>query len=277
MANQPSNPNYSSDALDQLDEQQAAIDADLERILFLVAENTSSLTNARAREYLLNGVGRRLRILRRGINNVFRLFPPSAVEPIETDYLDDALISLHAFVINLYGLLDNLAWAFVWRHGLEKVVPRRQVGMFAEQTQRHLPDPLRTYFGSPKMTRWHNEYLKGYRDALAHRIPLYIPPANYSPNDAKRHEAIERERLDAIRAREWQKVEALREEQDRLGTPSAIFVHSFIGDDRSQPLHLHPQMISDAVTVIEACEVFFRHWNSSSVPGEATPGVASGR
>src|ERR1041385_4900440 len=141
MANQPGNPNYSNDALDQLDKQQAAIDAGLERILFLVAENALSLTNARAREYLLNGVGRRLRILRRGINNVFRLFPPSALEPIATDDLDDALISLHAFVINLYGLLDNLAWAFVWRHGLERVVPRRQVGMFAERTQRHLPDP----------------------------------------------------------------------------------------------------------------------------------------
>jgi hypothetical protein len=92
----------------------------------------------------MNGVARRLGILRRGLHNVFSLFPPSAVRPIDTDNLHDAQISLHAFVINSYGLFDNLAWAFVWRHGLEATINRRQVSMFSEGIKQYLPQALRS-------------------------------------------------------------------------------------------------------------------------------------
>jgi hypothetical protein len=71
------------------------------------------VTDQRAKEYLVDGVGRRLRILRRGLHNVYNLFSPAAVRPIDPENLDDVQISLHAFVINLYGLFDNLAWAFI--------------------------------------------------------------------------------------------------------------------------------------------------------------------
>jgi hypothetical protein len=33
--------------------------------------------------------------------------------------LADVQINLHAFVMNLYGIYDNWAWAYVLRHDLE--------------------------------------------------------------------------------------------------------------------------------------------------------------
>jgi hypothetical protein len=166
---------YSAAGVAMLIQGHAEVDADLEQLLMALAENVERATIPRSREFLLNGVARRVRILRRSLHNVFSLFPPSAVKPIDSDDLDDAQISLHAFVINLYGLFDNLAWAFVWRHGLKDRIDRRQVGMFSECTKRHLPYGLRSYFSSPVIANWSTQYLKNYRDALAHRIPLYIP------------------------------------------------------------------------------------------------------
>ena len=154
--------------------------------------------------------------------------------------VDDSQISLHAFVINLYGLFDNLAWAFVWRHRLEKTIDRRQVGMFSEGTKRYLPHELRSYVNSPTMENWSTQYLKNYRDALAHRIPLYIPPASYSDADAERFEAINHEELECIRAHDWDRVNALRAEEHELGTACPMFVHSFSDSEGGRPVFLSP-------------------------------------
>jgi hypothetical protein len=76
-------------------------------------------------EYLRSGVGRRLRVLERTLSNMFELIPVSAVEPVDSDDLDNAQINLHAFIMNLYGLFDNLAWAFVLHHDLSSQVGNR--------------------------------------------------------------------------------------------------------------------------------------------------------
>ena len=125
-----------------------------------LAECAANLINARAKEILLQSVGRRLGILRRALHHVVVLFPPSGVKPIDRDSLDDAQISFHAFVINLYGLIDNLARAFVWRDGLENSVDRKQVGTFSHATKRCWPDALREYVESPTTVKWVTEYLK---------------------------------------------------------------------------------------------------------------------
>ena len=111
------------------------------------------------------------------------------------------------------------------------------------------------------MVNWFTQYLKNYRDALAHRIPLYIPPASYTEADAKRLAAINREELECIRAHDWERLNALQAEQHELGTACALFMHSFDDSERSTPLHLHPQMLADAKTVIEACTVYLAHWH----------------
>jgi hypothetical protein len=55
-------------------------------------------------------------------------------------------INLHAFVINLSGVFDNWAWAFIHRHDLlRNVGGKTNVGMFKEATQRLLPAALSDY------------------------------------------------------------------------------------------------------------------------------------
>ena len=171
------------------------------------------------------------------------------------DSLTDVQIQLHAFVINLYGLLDNLAWAFVIRHDLEAVIGGRQkVGLFIPSTHAHFSPAVRNLILSVDLQRWYSEYLKNYRDALAHRIPLYVPPAVFTPGDGERYQQLELEIAESLQHHEWDRLDEKRREQDALGSVCLTFVHSYSSDEGGRHVYLHPQLISDVHTVVQVCQ-----------------------
>src|SRR3569832_2387200 len=68
-----------------------------------------NLKSPRAKEYLEHGVCRWFSVLERSIERIYEIFPPDRKEKLTRDELSDVQIYLHAFVINLFGILDNLA------------------------------------------------------------------------------------------------------------------------------------------------------------------------
>ncbi|MEP6504071.1 MAG: hypothetical protein ABJD97_12115 [Betaproteobacteria bacterium] len=246
-------------------------DHELERVkdalddTLLACVRSAQAANPSSAEYLSHGVGRRIKTMKRCISNVFALLPPSATKPARGFNVEDAQISLQAFVMNVYGVFDNLAWAFVLRHSLEKVVGGRKcIGMFLSSTQCQLPKPLRDYFTLPSTTQWHADYLKSYRDSLAHRIPPYIPPSAFTPDEGREYQRLEGEGLDLLQAGKLDDHDEVRRRQSELGSACFMFIHSYIDKESSRPAYLHPQMICDALTVIEACDVFFKHWHDQA-------------
>lgn len=218
--------------------------------------------NERAVEYLRHGVGRRLDILRKGMEQIFALFPPSQERPLPRETLAAVQLYLHAFVINVAGVLDNWAWAFVFRHALlDAIGDRRNVDLFKRATQRFLPATLREYLISTEIERWQAEYLSGYRDALAHRIPLYIPPAAFSEEDSSRYERLEKEKAVRIKNHDWDRLDAIWAEQQAIGTASPVFMQSFSPEEGARPVFLHPQVLTDGVTVVEIGKRFYASWH----------------
>jgi hypothetical protein len=237
--------------------------AELDASFLEVVRAGHSTPDQQVREYLLHGVGRRLGVLRECLAAVFATFEPARTAPLSQVELYEVQINLHAFVINLSGLFDNLAWAFVLRHSLvEKVGGRKRVGMFLASTQKVLPAVLREYVTSPTMVTWHGEYLKAYRDSLAHRIPLYIPPATFTPQDQQRYVELDEQERTCILAHEWEQVEQVRNEKLGLGKACPLFVILIGENSESRPNYLHPQMLCDAKTVLEFCPLFLKHWHA---------------
>jgi hypothetical protein len=78
----------------------------------------SKLTKERTAEYLMQGVGRRLKILIKCIHNFFRIYPIEKTDKLLREDLTDLDINLHAFFVNISGILDNLAWVFVYENDL---------------------------------------------------------------------------------------------------------------------------------------------------------------
>jgi len=118
---------------------------------------------ADAAEYLRFGVGRRLSAIKHCLNTVFDLFPPREAKPLRSEQLIVVQISLQAFVINLSGIFDNFAWAFVLRHGLQlkeladkRGAPDRQkIGIFNPATQTFLPAELLAWANDAQTKTWH--------------------------------------------------------------------------------------------------------------------------
>lgn len=242
----------------------SGLDQSLIRVLYEVIPR---LKNERAKEYLSHGVGRRLKLIRRCIDNVYQIWPLRQTRKLKNDERNDLEINLHGLVINVYGILDNLAWVFVWENDLLEKIDgkRRGVGLFNQATQKHLPIAVNQYLNS-KLKNWFNNYAKNYRDALAHRIPLYVPPMVLTKEDGEKYTKLDRQIWDAILARDWSTIEQLQDEQDQLGKPVAAFVHSHFDSESSNPVLFHAQVIADAMTVLELVDVFSPHLADLSTP-----------
>lgn len=241
--------NYTAKQVEQLKRDRATASSSLQQeYRSLVMGITPGLKSEKAREYLNHGVSRRMKIIARCLDRVFQILPVDRTQVLNFDEVIDLEIHLHAFVINVNGLLDNLAWTFILERGLlEAVGGKNGVGLFKKETRDVLPEDVRSYLNSAKISEWHHRYAKDYRDALAHRIPLYIPPAAIDPKDAERHAELDGEMFDAILAGDIDLADQKKKEQEALQSVCLTAVHSY---SESQMVWFHPQMIADANTVL---------------------------
>jgi hypothetical protein len=135
-----------------------------------------TITSSGGQEHLAHGVCRRLKILARAFDNIFRVCPPDRFELLEADERCDVEINLHAFVINVHGLLDNLAWITVFEGCPQALPHRNQVSLFKNPVQVHLSEPATRYLTSERLIQWHADYASAYRDAPDPSIcPALLP------------------------------------------------------------------------------------------------------
>jgi hypothetical protein len=179
---------------------------------------------------------------------VFKIIPPGIIKIPSRDRLHDAQINIQAAIANTYGCVDNLAWVWVYERGLSKDIKARQVGLRKHNTQvrASLAAEFRVYLDT--LEGWF-EYLADYRHALAHRIPVYIPPGNVRPKDVDAYNDLQlqmNEALNRIRPYEYERLSA---EQGKLLVFQPVVGHSL--SEMKAPYYFHPQLIADFFTVEE--------------------------
>lgn len=257
---------YSHRQIEELSEKRSSVLSELSDLMLkTIVEGQPLSAESQVREHLLHGASRRLRTVHRTIERIFQIFPVNQTHPLDSESLSDVQTSLHAFMMNLYGLNDNWVWAFVHRHDLLKVIgDRRRVGLFHPATQRHLPTALREYLTSEELTKWHSEYAKSFRDALAHRIPPYVPPAEFTEDEGRKYSQLEAEKVECIKQMKWQRLDEVWAEQGALGRPSFVFLHAYTEDEKPRPVLLHPQLLSDGMGAVEFGRLFLRHWHEAA-------------
>lgn len=192
-------------------------------ILLKLSRFSAFLKKTESQEYVFHGVCRRYGVMFQCVENIFSTYPLNRdIHNLLTEKeLDSLTINLQAFCINTSGVLDNLAWIYVLENGFK--CHERQVAFFSfvnpkKDSDIRFPKPFCEHINA-KITTWHDEYLKRYRDTLAHRIPLYVPP--YATRNGK---------------------EAIREIVN-------CFAESRLKD--SQIIPFHAQTIADFITIEE--------------------------
>lgn len=245
---------YTPTALGKIERQISNIRFKYYDLVMHLGAFSRNMKHPRAIEYMTNGVTRRLFIINRCVENIFRLFPPSRAERLPEEDRLDLEISLHAFLINAYGIIENLALALAFENGLiSNAKSERQstysVGLFKDDFKKQLSPRLRIYLSTSKIRTWYCEYAKNFRDALAHRIPPYVPPSGLNKRDQKRFKKLS-ESLGALSKQGYsERYSVIMDELVSLGKASPFYVHSF--SEKARLVYLHPQVIADFMTLEE--------------------------
>lgn len=254
---------YTHEQVNHLQDEHRALQEALQKLLMQCVIQGDAVTNIKAKEYMLHGAARRLRIMARALGNIYQIYPPSNTKILDRDSLTNLEINLHAYLINLYGVFENFAWSFVALHDLEAAIGgRMKIGVFCPATQKFFPEPIQSYVQETATKKWFDDYLKNYRDALAHRIPLYVPPATYTAAEAVIYKALEAEKIECFKQHRWDRIDEIWHEQDGFGVPSKMFLHSFSEHESLKPVLMHPQVLCDGMSIVEFGRVYLEHWRN---------------
>jgi hypothetical protein len=245
------------DDIDKIKSELALITSRYSNLTIKLWKLFSKLKTEKAKEYLIHGVMRRLGIMMRSIENVFSIFPIERDMLLSMNELSDVDINLHAFLINIFGLLDNLAWVVIHEQQLTDKIDKKNVGLYENKTQVCFTEKFRSYLNSDRMKKWRNEYLKNYRDALSHRIPPYVPPKTLNPEQKTQEEQIENKIVECYKSLDLGAIDKLRKEQESIGDVCPYLCHAL---SENKAVVLHAQLIADFKTIEEIiekyCEMF---------------------
>lgn len=206
----------------------------------------------RATEFSNHGFIRRVATMARCIENVFALIPPEQSEPVSRDTRRDAEINIQASFFNTFAAVDNLAWVWVVERNVRQpngaCLPENYVGLRRanRMVREALPRQLR------QAIERHDEWfamIDNYRHALAHRIPLYIPPYCVLAENEARHNELDTLILQAVASGELKELCRFRMEQAGMRVFQPVMQHSF--GERARSLVFHPQLLANFNTVDE--------------------------
>jgi hypothetical protein len=204
--------------------------------------------NETAKEFAIQGFARRFSTLIKCIENTFCTIPPDLDGVPGLDQTKDVAIQVRAFIFNLFGCLDNLTWVWVLERNITKPdgtpLPPRSIGFDVTSVRNSLTQELRTLLDS--FSDWF-KYLKDYRHALAHRIPLYVPQFSIDHKSVDIYGDLERSIFDLIIQRNKAEAQVKRLEHDNLRFFQPCIVHSWTG--RARPILFHVQMLTDLKTI----------------------------
>ncbi|MFM7469649.1 MAG: hypothetical protein ACKO37_09140 [Vampirovibrionales bacterium] len=113
-------------------------------------------------------------VIGRCIIHIFRLSPMSQSPIINTqssEYLD-LMIVLHAVLINISAMMDNIAWLYKDAKNLN--LTKHDVGLEKHKLKAHLPPQILSYLGTDEFTIFFG-LVKQFRDALAHNHTPFVP------------------------------------------------------------------------------------------------------
>lgn len=247
---------FTDDALDRIQGEYALLQAKYNKLIssyyghrFLFPESM---------EHAQHGFMRRLGTLLRCVRNTFRVLPPDrGDEPPERDEVLDATINIQAFTFNIFGAIDNLAWIWVTETQLKRndgsPIPNSWIGMGPNNihVRKSMSKEFQKYLSS--LNGWF-KHLENFRHALAHRIPLYIPPYTVSPDRQKEWQKFEKEIMEAVARGDVEAEAQIKQQQRPLCKFRPLMMHSY--GEQSQPMVFHPQLIADFMTIEELAVKF---------------------
>lgn len=244
---------YSEETLREIDEKKTKWLASADALILSYLRRKYGTEGAY--EYSRHGLSRRIGALQHTLERTFSILPPDIRGFADKYARKDAEAFVQCFLVNVYGALDNIAriWCIETnvRSAKGDPIPDGMIGFGPKNTlvRKSLPENIRVYLEG--CDSWFR-YLESYRHAVAHRIPVYIPPSVLNDKEAAEFDRIESAIVQANKVGDFVRWSKLIDEQKTLGRFAPVIMHSF--GESARPVALHAQMIADIATVVEIGE-----------------------
>lgn len=143
--------------------------------------DSSYIQSEKARAYFQYGVMRRLPIIRINLCAIFDIAYSGRISPLDLLGESSCLsMHLHSFFYHCYGALDNAAWAFAYEKGFIMEADdwrskKSKIGFWKKEYSAWLKKDHTALCDVISGHQEANKRMKDIRDAIAHRIPLYVP------------------------------------------------------------------------------------------------------
>jgi hypothetical protein len=210
-----------------------------------------------SKEFLDQGVGRRLLMLKANVDSICKICQENRIEPLNDN--ENAILSLNtnAFYANIYAILDCLAFVVAFEcpaYHIDRHIKRelQKVGLFNRDFYKQIGG-LEKKLNLEKLKPWHEE-ITNLRHPIAHRIPLYFPEIYNSKDASKIRKAYEKyckrlnsvyiKKTTAFTNRENARLERIRKDWQKAQTDINVFSGCFLHSEEESDKHYHLSRMS---------------------------------
>lgn len=150
------------------------------------------LKSENSKEFLREGVGRRLFMLKASVDSIVNIYDEHRIEPLDNNEKTILSQSINFFYANIYAILDCLAFVFAFESpdyeiDRDNKNELQKVGLFERSFYTKI-NGLNEKLSLTKLKHWHTE-ITDLRHPIAHRIPLYFPEIYKNADSLKIQEA----------------------------------------------------------------------------------------
>ncbi|AJD52414.1 hypothetical protein ABIE64_003449 [Thalassospira sp. MBR-102] len=208
-----------------------------------------------AREHAHHGLCRRLETLDHAVDRVYELLPPDIDDIPPRGDVKEATIHIQASISNIIGCLDNLAWIWINERNLKhrdgSTFRTREVKLSRDcrDLWRDLPQRFRDKI--VEFRDWFT-HITEWRDALVHRIPLYIPP--YCVRDTEQYNQLVKQANEALRNGDLELHVRLKQQYEEMHYFVPCIMHSF--EEEAEPAVFHANLVADIKTIAVLANLF---------------------
>lgn len=134
---------YTKRQLSQFKEQSITEPIELKNLAMSVLAKAETLSG-KSKEHAIHGIARRLLVIRECLFSFFELLPPDILLEPKNETRQKVNVNLHAFLINVCGILDNMAWLLVYEKEPNRIryfeKNKIKVGLFRTGFHQYLPN-----------------------------------------------------------------------------------------------------------------------------------------
>ncbi len=163
----------------------------LRDLIYETASASEKLANKNAKYFMLYGAARRTNLIFSAYQDIRSMVYEKRTQPLSPDQQVSLSQAINNTYIHLLGILDNFAWCLVHeRQGkLADIMHRNDVGLFSKKFRKQCVAYSEIAAEIETHDTWHKD-VKERRNPVAHRIPLYVPPALLTADQAEHYSAI---------------------------------------------------------------------------------------